>query len=116
MHNNGDVIERKIKQQVRLDNFQSLVHQRRRVNGHQRPHAPGGTGQLASTPLHASTLGEILQPEFLFEVTHVCRLGTRGPLPDIADVMQKTWCEAERLRVGDLSKLSQACVLLLYGN
>ena len=41
---------------------------------------------------------------------------SRGPLPDIADVMQKTWCEAERLRVGDLSKLSQACVLLLYGN
>ena len=38
-----------------------------------------GALRLASAPLHASTLGEILQPEFLFKVTHVCRLGTRGP-------------------------------------
>ena len=35
-----------------------------------------GALRLASAPPHASTLGEILQPEFLFKVTHVCRLGT----------------------------------------
>ena len=43
--------------------------------------------------------------------------GSREPFPDlIGSAMQKPWCEGELLRVGDVAKLSPACVLVLYGN
>jgi membrane-associated protease RseP (regulator of RpoE activity) len=45
VHHHVDPVQPEAEQQVRLDHFQALVHQRRGVHRDQRPHLPGRVGQ-----------------------------------------------------------------------
>src|SRR5579883_726228 len=45
MNNDVNGVQGNVEQQMRLDHLERLVHQRRGIDGDDRPHPPGGMGE-----------------------------------------------------------------------